>query len=265
MINPVLFHLWGPLAIHAYGLCISIGIAIALYLLHHDPKAQKIIHHNDLATALQYMILSGYLGGRLFCVINEYDQYSDYSFFIKFWEPGFSILGTIIAISVTMFAFLHYKKISILDYSDRIALYAPLVQSFGRLGCFFTGCCYGQEAQGWWAVTYDHVNHMAPLYIPLHPTQLYSSIILMIIFLLLYFFIQHRVKKSGILLCSYLILSSIERFSVDFLRWDRTWWTTGGIIAHLSTNQWIALALCFSAICAAIVLKYLPKNKHGLI
>lgn len=265
MINPVLLHLWGPFTIHAYGFCISLGILIALYLLHKDPKAQKIICKNDLATALQYMILSGYVGGRLFCLVNEYHVYNDYSFFLKFWEPGFSILGTIISIAIVMFVFLWYKKIPILLYSDRIAIYAPLVQSFGRLGCFFAGCCYGQHTSFWWSVTYTHLEHMAPLGISLHPTQLYSSFLLLIIFLILYFYIQHIVKKSGMILCAYLILTSIERFLVDFLRWDRTWWTSSGLFSHLSTNQWIALALCFCATLGIFIIMYFPKKNHGSV
>ena len=220
---------------------------------------------HDLAVSLQYMILGGYLGGRFLCMLSEDISYQNFALLFKFWEPGFSILGTIIGIVVTMFAFLWYKKIPILTYSDRIAIYAPLVQSFGRLGCFFAGCCYGQTTNAWWSVIYRDPEHMAPLHIALHPTQLYSSAILFIIFLLLYFYLQRVAKKPGILLCSCLTLVSIERFTVDFWRWDRTWWASSGPVSYLSTNQWIAVALCICAISGIIALKCFPKKNYGSI
>lgn len=263
--SPILLHLWGPFSIHAYGVCISLGILIALWLLQKDKKAQSLMSQQDLIASLQYIIISGYLGGRIVCMLSEQTDYQDYMLLLKFWEPGFSVLGTIIGILTTTIIFLWYKKIPILNYSDRLAIYAPLVQSFGRLGCFFAGCCYGQITTAWWAITYHDPEHMAPLHMALHPTQLYSSAILLTIFLILYFYIQRIAQQPGIILCTYLIMTSIERFTVDFWRWDRTWWTSLGYVSYFSTNQWIAIALCICSFSGIIVLKYFPKKKYGSI
>jgi len=263
--SPILLHLWGPLSIHAYGVCISLGIILALWLLHKDQKAKQLMSQYDLTLSLQYIILGGYLGGRIVCVLSEDTNNQDFVLLFKFWEPGFSVLGTIVGAVTALFVLLWYKKIPILNYSDRITIYAPLVQSFGRLGCFFAGCCYGQTTNAWWSVIYRDPEHMAPLHIPLHPTQLYSSAILLIIFLLLYFCVQRIAKQPGIILCSYLILVSIERFMVDFWRWDRTWWASSEQLSYLSTNQWIAVALCICALSGIIALKCFPKKNYGSI
>lgn len=264
-INPILLHLWGPLSIHAYGVCIAIGIIIALWLLRKDTKIQRLITTTDLATALQLMVVSGYLGGRILCLISEDTQSQDFWLLFKFWEPGLSILGCIIGIALTLFTFLWYKKIPVLAFTDRISIYSPLVQSFGRLGCFFAGCCYGQHTQAWWSIIYNHPEHMAPLGIALHPTQLYSAAILLCIFLFLYWFLQQRVQISGILTCSYLMLVSIERFVVDFLRWDRTWWQSSGPWSYFSTNQWFAIGIFSTALCSIIILKSSKKKSYGSI
>ncbi len=201
------------------------------------------------------MIISGYLGGRILCLISEDIQTQDLLLIFQFWQPGLSILGCIIGIMLALSVYLKCKKISILAFTDRISIYAPLVQSFGRLGCFFAGCCYGQPTTGWWSIIYEHPEHMAPLHTALHPTQLYSSGILLCIFLYMYFYLQHHINTVGLLTCSYLMVVSIERFIVDFWRWDQTWWQTTGFWSYCSSNQWYAIALFAGALCSSILVQ----------
>ena len=184
--SPIIFSLYGPFAIHAYGVCIALGVILGFFLLTHDKKLQKIISHDQLVTTLQLMIFSGYLGGRLGFLISESCSLQDYLMLFKFWQPGLSILGGIIGILGALGGYLWFKKIPILIYLDRVAIYAPLVQSFGRLGCFFAGCCYGVQSSAWWSVSYTDPYHMAPLHVPLHPSQLYSAAILFGLFLFIF-------------------------------------------------------------------------------
>ncbi|MBP9765497.1 prolipoprotein diacylglyceryl transferase, partial [Candidatus Babeliales bacterium] len=208
--NPVIMHIWGPLSIHIYGTCIAIGIILGLWLLHNDKKVSSIISPNDASNLVTLMIVSGYLGGRILYMITDHNTTGDFAFLVQFWQPGLSIMGCIIAIAITTIAFLHSKKIPMLQLMDRLAVYSPLVQSFGRLGCFFTGCCYGIATNVWWSVTYSHPDNMAPLCTPLHPTQLYSSLLLFGVFIYLYRYGQYIFKKQGSVLIQYLILVSTE-------------------------------------------------------
>ena len=247
MINPIIVTLYGPLAIHAYGVCIAIGVVIAIYLMARDIKLQALVSFDQLINCFQFMIIAGYLGGRLGFLLFESCAWSDYLMLLQFWLPGLSILGSIIGVVVGLVWYLQLKKIALLPFLDRLSIYAPLAQSFGRLGCFFAGCCYGMQTDAYWSVVYTHFDHMAPLHIGLHPTQLYSSAILLFIFLLLYFVLQFRIKVSGVLFFVYLSLVCIERFVVDFFRWDRVYFDSV-VFNFLSVYQWIALALAFFAI-----------------
>jgi len=92
----------------------------------------------------------------------------------------------------------------------------------------------------------------------LHPTQVYSSLFSLGIFLLLYFVAQHRLKKSGQLLFLYLMLVGIERSVIDFFRGDREFFAYPGLQA-LSVYQWIALAIFFLAFFGFVVVS--RKNK----
>jgi prolipoprotein diacylglyceryltransferase len=85
----------------------------------------------------------------------------------------------------------------------------------------------------------------------LYPTQLFSSAILFIIFLILYFIIKPRTTKPGQLTCAYLILMSIERFTVDFWRADREFI---GISSMLSVAQLIAIAIALGSLCGLILI-----------
>jgi len=246
--NPVLLHIYGPLSIHAYGLCIAVGGLISFVLLSKDSKMNSLASAQTMTTLLQIILCSGFLGGRIVDMLSQPDPLQDPLFLFRFWEPGLSILGAIIGTTVSLVAYLSYKKIPLMPLLDRIALYAPLAQSFGRLGCFFAGCCYGLPATHWFSVTYVHPNNLAPLHCALHPSQLYSSLLLLCIFLFLYFVAQHKTKKTGLLLFYYLFLTGIERFLIDFIRWDRISITEPYLLSFFSLHQWIAISICSFAI-----------------
>lgn len=250
--NPVLFHIYGPLAIHAYGVCIALGGILAFYLFSQDKKAQKLLSFDQMVTAIQVLFLGAYVGGRLLIMLSE-DTPFDLFFMFKFWEPGFSILGSIIGVVTGLCIYLYNKKIPILTFADRISMYVPLLQAFGRLGCFFTGCCYGAPTTAWYAVTYTHENNLAPLLCSLHPVQLYSSALLFGIFLFLYFIQQYRSEKPGTLFFSYLILVGAERFILDFIRWDRVFFAAPGLLQIFSVYQWVALGICTTAAIALFI------------
>ena len=244
--NPVLLHIYGPIAIHAYGLCIATGAILAFYLFQKDPIVKKYFSIDTLFTTLQLIIVGAYVGGRVVAILSEYNSIQDLWLLIEFWQPGFSILGSILGIAATLPLYLYINNIPLLLFLDRASIYAPLVQTFGRLGCFFTGCCYGKPTDAWYAIVYTHQNHMAPLHCPLHPSQLYSSFILLCIFLFLYFVQQYRVRRTGLILVSYVMLMATERFLIDFVRWDRIFIYEPSFLQLFSIHQWIALAICIS-------------------
>lgn len=244
MMNPVLCHVYGPLSIHAYGLCIAIGGLLSFVLLTKDKKMQSLASEQTMITILQVILVSGFLGGRILDMFSQPESLRDPLFVLRFWEPGLSILGAILGATGALATYLYYKNIQFLSLLDRISLYAPLAQSFGRVGCFFAGCCYGLPTTLGLSVTYTHPNNLAPLHCALHPSQLYSALLLLIIFLCLYYVVQHQTKKPGQLLFSYLFAIGVERFVIDFIRWDRIFIQKPLLLSHLSLHQWIALGIC---------------------
>ncbi len=246
MLSRTLIHIYGPFAIYTYGLVIALGVLITLHLIAKQPKRKQLISVDDLIETFTLGIFIGIIGGRLLHVASSYQQFDSILEIFALSQGGFSILGSILAIVLVMPWYLKRKGIVILPFLDLVATFAPLLQSISRIGCFFAGCCYGRPTDLPWAVIYTDPDTLAPLWCYMHPTQLYSSIILFGIFLFMYVVAQHRFKKPGQLLFLYLMLVSMERFLVDFWRDDREFFSSKAL-KLFSIHQWIALAMITTA------------------
>jgi phosphatidylglycerol---prolipoprotein diacylglyceryl transferase len=255
--SAVLLHLWGPFAIHTYGLFIAIGLIIFILLVMRDPRFKRLSLENSFFDSVTVGIFSAIFGGRLLYIFSEKEPLNSFIDFFAFWQGGLAILGGVIGAIVGLSFFLHYKKIPILPFFDLIAIYAPLLQAISRLGCFYAGCCYGVTCHNTWAVIYTDENCYAPLNIYIHPTQLYSAAILFALFLLLFFYVRHKKMYHGFIVNLYIFCIAAERFLVDFWRDHRCMVTT-----YFSYNQYVAVGLILVAIISFISLSYIYKKKR---
>lgn len=254
--NHELIHLYGPLSIHLYGVCIIIGIVISLLCMKRNRRFLQLNLENKYADIIIVAIAAGVIGGRALDVLSSPQFYPQWIDVIAVWNGGFSILGSIIGVTLTVPLYLWYNTIPIVPVFDLTAIYAPLLQSIARLGCLFAGCCYGIVTTSNFCVTYTNPDSMAPLFIPMHPTQLYSSALLFLIFLFMHFIAQYRYIKVGQLFSLYLTLVSLERFIVDFWRADRIMYAIG-----LSFHQFVALGI-ISFVILFQCYKYIVNSKQ---
>lgn len=251
-----LLHIYGPFSIHSYGLFITLGILVSTWLIKKHKQFTQLNLGNKFIEILMISILAALTGGRLLSIVTEPETFNSIFEMFAFWQGGFSILGSVIGILTVIPWYLKKHNIPIFPFLDLASIFAPLLQSISRIGCLFAGCCHGITTNLPWAIRYTDPQSIAPLYTSLHPTQLYSSATLFIIFLIMYFVLQHQLKKSGQLLAAYLILVSSERFIIDFWRADRIF------VANLfSFTQLIALALIIFAGTLLIVLRYKKSQK----
>lgn len=219
--NGYLIHIWGPISLYPFGLIIAFGLIIILSLLYYDKKRQKILCFDDLITITCIAILSGLIGGRALFLIEHWKSLKTTADLFALWQGGVSLLGTVCGILLTIPWYLLYKKIPILPFFDAICVYAPLLQGIARIGCYVTGCCYGAPCLLPWAISYNVDNVFAPSEILLHPSQLYSALMLGCIFIFLYCIRYKLSTIPGRILSVYLLLIGAERFITDFFRGDR--------------------------------------------
>jgi phosphatidylglycerol:prolipoprotein diacylglycerol transferase len=113
---------------------------------------------------------------------------------------GLSWFGGLLAGLIVSLAYLKRRNLSVYKILDLVAPFLALAQAIGRIGCFLNGCCFG--------TIFNFI-----------PTQLYSSLILTLIFLLLRF-LQDRPHQEGKIFFLYLLLYSAKRFFIEFWRAD---------------------------------------------
>lgn len=240
---PELFHLYGPFSIQSYGFFIVLGIIITVYAIRRDKRFKQLNLEPVYMNIVIVSVMAACIGGRVLEVISEPDIYKHWYDWFSFWQGGFSMLGAMCG--VIMITPLYLKKINvpILPTCDLVAIYAPLLQSIARLGCFTAGCCYGIPTKGIFGVVYTNPCTLAVYGITVHPTQLYSSAILFMIFIFMFFIGQRIFKKPGELFAAYLIFATLERFFVDFWRAERVMITT-----FFSFHQIVALIIVITTL-----------------
>lgn len=250
--NPEILHLFGQFSIHVYGVFVALGIGAFIALSFNDQLRKKHISSALYERLVIFTIIAALLGARALHIASQWNSYHTLIEMASVWNGGLSILGAIIAGLIFVPLFLRYYKIPILPVLDLGALFLPLAQAIARLGCLFAGCCFGCATTSAWSIMYTHPGSHAPLNITLHPTQLYSSLIFLVIFVLLQFFYKSFKMQPGTIAGLYLVLSSLERFIVDFYRGDRIIDSVDALIysSQFSFHQWISLTI----VCAGILL-----------
>lgn len=254
--SPELIHLYGPIGIQTYGLFIMLAIIISIWAIRRDKRFSQLKLEPVYFNIALVSIIAGCVGARLLECISQPTAYARWYDCFFFWQGGFSVLGAILGIIFITPLYLKKINIPIMPTCDLVAIYAPLLQSIARLGCFTAGCCYGTAITSFFAVIYTNPQSFAPHNIALHPTQLYSSIILFLIFLFMYFIGQKIFKKTGQLFLAYLVLISSERFITDFWRDDRIM-----INDFLSFHQLVALAIITVVIMIGTMTFFNEKQK----
>ena len=247
---PDLFSI-GPLTVHTYGLFVAIGFAAALIVTmkigrREGMKGQQVL---DMAFI---MILVAVIGSRLMYVFINLAYYKKHPLdIIKIWQGGLVFSGGLLAVALIMIWYLKRHSLSFWKMGDLWAPALALGQGLGRIGCFMAGCCYGKPTDSWWGVVFTHPNALAPLNIPLHPTQLYHALSGFIIFgVLLYVYAKRQF--AGQVFLWYLILHSTARLLIERFRADERGLLPG---STMSLTQLIATLVLLASVIALFVMK----------
>jgi phosphatidylglycerol:prolipoprotein diacylglycerol transferase len=188
-------------------------------------------------------------------VITEYRHYlANPLDFFKVWEGGLVFYGgLLLAVPVSIY-YIRKQGVSVLKVADVFAPYIALGHGIGRLGCFSAGCCFGNPTNLPCAVTFTDPNTLAPVGIPLHPTQLYEAFGNFCIFLIL-ISVRKKQSYSGQIFFLYGVLYSFLRFVNEMFRGRDT---KNLVFNSLSASQLISILLFIFSIS---MLFYLRKKQ----
>lgn len=244
----------GPFTIYGYGLMIAIGIVAGCLTAEYRARKQGL-DSEQIFPMILWCLVGGFLCAKLLFWITEWKSIAqDPGFMMETLSSGFVVFGGIIGGILTGFLYCRIKGLIFFKYADVILPSVALAQGFGRIGCFLAGCCYGKETESFFSVIFQNSEY-APNHVALIPTQLYSSGLDFLHFLLLLLIARNK-KEDGQVTACYLIFYSIGRFVIEFFRGD----IIRGSVGILSTSQFISI---FTGIAGIVLLIRIRKKRDS--
>lgn len=237
------------LTIPMYGVMSALGMLAAFVLLGLTRKHTRFSEDQALSAAL-WAIIMGFLGAKVLYWIVEIDQIiADPSYLLHTLREGFVFYGALIGGLGGVAIYSLRKKLPFFSLTDYFIPGLVIGHAFGRIGCFFAGCCYGMECETPISVVFP-AGGAAPAGIPLLPTQLMESAFL---FLLCAFLVWRLTKKKpfGTVSGWYMVLYGVWRFVIEFFRSDER-----GAVGALSTSQFISLFVFAGGVALLLLVKF---------
>ncbi|MFN3323448.1 MAG: prolipoprotein diacylglyceryl transferase [Bryobacteraceae bacterium] len=240
----------GDFFLPTYGLLVALAFLAGLWVTTRLAR-QKGLNPDAITNLAVYCALAGILGAKLMMFVFDAGHYwrnPGDIFSLNTLQAGGVFHGGLVLALLTAVWYMRRARLPGALTADVFAPGIALGHGIGRLGCFAAGCCWGTECRLPWAVTFTNPDAYylvgVPLHIPLHPTQLYEAGAEFLIFgvLLWRFYKPHR---PGMLIGLYLVLYSIVRFLVEFVRAHEQVNPLGG---PFSNTQWIALGLLLTGL-----------------
>lgn len=236
----------GGITIYTYGVLIALGATLGYFYISKEAKALGIstVKFDWFCAG---MIISAVLGGRLFFYMTAPDYYfTEPSRLLENPRTGFVFFGSLLFLLPTAIWFFRKEQWPIWPLLDSAAITIPIVHGIGRIGCFFSGCCYGIPTDSVFGVQFSHpLSKAKPLNVTLHPTQLYEALLIFSILVLLWQ-LKKRQKMRGRLIFIYIGVYGLGRSIIEFFRGD----VERGLIAGgaVSQSQVISVVLIASAL-----------------
>jgi phosphatidylglycerol:prolipoprotein diacylglycerol transferase len=223
--HPVLIEI-GPFSVRYYGLMYVIGIIAAIFLIRSEVRRKGLPLTEDEQTNLLLLtVFAGIIGARLYYVVFNWSFYRQFLWEIPaVWRGGLAIHGGVIGGTCAVLWFARRKRIPFLRLADVLAPPLILGQALGRFGNFMNGDAHGVPTTLPWGLVFAPHTPAGSQFpgTPLHPTMLYEMAINLGIFAYLWG-TRKRPAKDGYTTMRYLLLYSLGRFCVEFLRADSLW------------------------------------------
>jgi phosphatidylglycerol:prolipoprotein diacylglycerol transferase len=204
-----------------------IAIAVASLLVIMPREAKRLGIPRDIYSIFFWGIIGGIIGGRLAYVIYDWDYFiANPRQIIGF--QGLAQNGMLIGVVAAALIYMGVTRMRfsmLLSIGDAVAVGMPLALAIGRIGCTINGCCYGQPSPFHFfplAVIYTNPNSIAPLNIPIYPTQIYHLLWNLIVFAIVWRF-RGKFKPEGCLAFFCFCIFAAGDFGLRFLRAEGSW------------------------------------------
>ncbi|WP_242927613.1 prolipoprotein diacylglyceryl transferase [Pontibacter vulgaris] len=217
-VNPEIFHV-GFLSVRWYGLLFALGFVIGQRILSKIYVTEGRTE-GDVDVITLYMIIGTVVGARLGHTLFYAPDYylSNPIEILKIWEGGLASHGATIGILLALWLFSRRYKFDYMWVLDRIVIVVALGGALIRLGNLMNSEIFGRPTDVPWAFIFVRNTEFSQ--VPRHPTQLYESLSVFLLFVLLYW-LWNKYKEAlpkGLLFGIFVTALFTFRFLVEFLK-----------------------------------------------
>jgi len=246
--------------IHAYAICILLGIVAAVVLANRRLNARGVERWIIIDIAI-WAVPAGIIGGRLFHVFTHVSDYfgpgRDPLSFLYIWEGGLAIFGALILGSVGAYIGCRQVGLRFTAFIDAVVPGVLLAQAFGRLGNYFNHELFGMPTSLPWGLQIESSNPAFPKGLPegtlFQPTFLYE-IIWNVVGVVVILLLDKKFRLQwGKVLSLYLIWYGVGRSVLESIRVD-----TSETFFGIRTNVWMS----FAAILLGIIIFLVQSKRH---
>jgi phosphatidylglycerol:prolipoprotein diacylglycerol transferase len=294
---------------------LAVGFLVGLWVTRKLTKKGGLSDEH-ITNVVLYGLISGIIGARIFYVVHYPDQFDSFWEIFAVWKGGLELLGGVLLAALVILMYLRHHKLTVRRYLDVLAIGLMVGLSFGRIGCFLNGCCFGQPSEAFCAVEfpYGSLVYKSQIYadpernrqepylnlpddffgyyneqgnwipelkpfdklsekqkaqvkegeyqaLPVHPTQLYSSLNAALIAFILYLLWRCSLKRGnwvrpGYIFAAMFVLYGVGRFTIEFFRGDNPYEFDG-----ITISQNIALLMIVAGVVFGIMFTKIKKDK----
>lgn len=237
-VHPHLFQ-FGRLVLPTYGFLVALGTILSLLICVRCARLLALDTDKVWSLAL-VAIVTGLVGSRILTISLNWPRYGMRALGMSLNGARGPGLAAIAIAVVTGVGYALHLRLPLRRTADAIAPSLALGSSVISVGCLEAGCDYGTPTHLPWAVIFTSpaATPGTPLGVPLHPTQIYASLVEFALFILL-LWLLHRPHRDGEVLGAWLFLGGLSSFLLAFLRGDGGSWLSGLI----TVTQLVAAAM----------------------
>jgi len=256
---------WLPVPIYAYGVMLGtsmiLGWFVAMKFAREDGIPSEVA-----GTIYMWAAVWAIIGARLLYVLTNLGTFiADPLEIVKVNNGGLVAYGGMIGGFLASWYGCYKRRISLLRWIDTSAPSVVLGTAITRVGCLLYGCDFGARSTLPWAITFPQKSpawhrHVAlyglasdaPRSFPVHPTQIYESVVGLSLFVLLLLLRKYR-RFSGQVFLGWVMGYGLLRPLIEMVRDD----DQRGEVGPLSTSQFIGIV---SLVLGTVLLVYLIRR-----
>ncbi|WP_370289942.1 MULTISPECIES: prolipoprotein diacylglyceryl transferase [Cryobacterium] len=250
----------GPFRIHAYAICILIGIFLATAMTSRR-LTKRGGEPGVVLDIILWAVPLGIVGARIFHVLTHpndyfYDGANLWDVFAV-WKGGIAIFGALLGGAVGAYIGTRRAGIRFWSFADALAPGMLLAQAMGRLGNWFNHELFGLPTTLPWGLEISTDNPAYPVGLPagtlFHPTFLYE-IVWNLVGVAVILILERKFRlRWGTAFGVYLIWYGAGRSVFESIRVDPS-----EIFFGLRTNVWAALF----AILVGLIIILVQSRRH---